>query len=94
MLPYDVFNDIIKFSDMETLWQLYNTDQIIRKLCLRDPFMKVLVEFSTNPYFNLDAVSPILNVFLNDLGDQEMLKRLQLNFGAALSKTEGLISVA
>ncbi len=83
-LPYDVFHHIIKFADMKTLLQLYNTDQTIRQLCLKDPFMKVLVEFSKNQYFNLDATSTVLNDFLNDLCDSDDLKRLQLSFGACL----------
>ena len=88
LIPHDVFNDIIKFSDIKTLWQLYNTDQTIKQLCLNNPFVKVLVEYSRNPYFNLGITSTILDNFLNDLvgNDVEMLKRLQLSFGACLIK--------
>lgn len=89
-MPYDIFNDIIKFSDMHTLWQLYNTDKIIRQLCLNDPFCKILVSFNTNPYFNLNATSAILNDFLNDLVGNE-LETLKLSFGELLIKNRGKI---
>lgn len=86
LLPHDVFNDIIKFSDMKTLLKLYGTNHTIHQLVLNHPFSKVLLKFKTNPYFNLDATSTLLNDFLNDLvgNDIEMLKRLQTSFGACL----------
>lgn len=85
-LPYDVFNDIIMNADMKTLLHLYNTNSNIRELCMNDPFTKVLIEFSKNQYFNLDAESNTLNDFLNDITnhDKEMLKDLQLTFGSFL----------
>lgn len=84
LVPHDVFNDIIKHSDMKTLVQLCKTDQTIKQLC--GPFGKVLLEFSNNPYFKPDVKSDLLNDFLNDLtgNDNDMLKRLQLSFGACL----------
>ncbi len=65
---------------------LYNVNHIIRKLWLNEPFNKVLLEFIKNQFFNLNASSNQLNDFLNDLtnGDLEMLKDLQLTFGATL----------
>ena len=86
LLPHDVFTDMIKHADMKTLWQLSRTDKTIKQLCLNDPFGKVLLEFSRNPYFNLDIKSTRLDDFLNDLvgHDMEMLKRLQTSFGACL----------
>ena len=85
-LPHDVFNDIIKVSDVKTLLHLSKTDHIIKQLCLNDPFGKILLKFSKNPYFNPNVTSTVLNDFLNDLVgyDMEMLKRLQSSFGACL----------
>lgn len=86
LIPHDVFNDMIKHADIKTLWQLSNTDKTIKQICMDNPFYKVLLKFSTNPYFNLDAKSTVLDNFLNDLvgNDIEMLKRLQTSFGACL----------
>ncbi len=84
-IPYDVFNHIIIYADMKLLLNLYDVNSIIRKLCT-GPFMNVLLEFRKNPYFNINATSNQLNDFLNDLTghDPEMLKDLQLTFGATL----------
>jgi phage/plasmid-associated DNA primase len=85
-LPYDVFNDIIMNADMKTILHLYNTNSNIRELCMNDPFTKVLIEFSKNQYFNLEAESNTFNDFLNDVtyNNKEMLKDLQLTFGSFL----------
>lgn len=84
-IPYDVFNHIIHYATYDVLMNLYFVNKIIRKLC-NEPFCKVLLEFRKNQYFNEDATSDRLNDFLNDItgNDPEMLKDLQLAFGATL----------
>ena len=85
-LPYDIFNDIIDNVTIQTLWQLYQTNKTIQKLC-NSPFCQVLVKFSSNQFFNLEAKSELLDHFLNDitLGDKTMLRRLQLVLGSCLT---------
>jgi len=86
-IPYDVFNDIINVSDCSTIINLYYTDKTIKNLCLKHPFAKVLLNFSKNPYFDLNAKSDILDDFLNNLSgnDKDMLRDIQLTFGSCLS---------
>ena len=85
MLPYDIFNYIIINSDIQTVWQLYQTDKTIKQLC-NTPFCKVLVKFSSHEFFNLDAKSDLLDNFLNDItfNDKVLLRRLQLALGSCL----------
>ena len=87
LLPYDLFYKIIKHTDLKTILQLYHVDQSIRHICLSDPFTAILVKFSDNKYFNLDACSQRLISFLNDItgNDVNMLKKLQHSFGSWLS---------
>lgn len=85
LLPHDVFNDIIIHTDIQSFIQLYHTDQTIKQLCINYLFDKLLA-FNNHPHFNPNVTSPLLNDFLNDLvgNDVDMLKRLQLSFGACL----------
>src|SRR5438094_226713 len=91
-LPYDVFNNIIQYADTALLFNLYHTNSMVRKICLTDPFTKIVVTFSKNPYFNLNATSPVLMDFLDDLTDNNnMLKDLQLTLGNILMKKNQII---
>jgi hypothetical protein len=91
LLPYDIFTNIIPFSDMTTIFNLYHTDRKLRKLCLNDKFGKVLIETSNNKYFNLDAKSELSDKFPNDITNTEMFNKLQLKL--AISLIEKLIII-
>lgn len=86
LIPYYTFNNIITYSDMKTLICLYNTNSVIRNLCNKSRFMKVLLEFNKNIYFNPNIKSTTLNDFLNDLSgnDPNYLLLIQNTFGACL----------
>lgn len=84
LLPYDIFSNIIPFSDMKTIFNLYHTDKKLRELCLNDKFGKVLIRTSFHPYFNLNSKSNLLNQFLNDICDTEMLNKLQSKLASSL----------
>ncbi len=65
-LPYDVFQHILKHSNMLTTLHLYNVDQTLRKLC-HSPFMTALLEYRKTEFFNPDIDFKRLDDFLNDL---------------------------
>ena len=83
-IPYDVFSNIITLSDMKTIFNLYHTDRKLQELCLNNNFGKVLFKMSHNPYFNLHTKSNLLDKFLNDIADAEMLDKLQLKLANSL----------
>jgi hypothetical protein len=85
LLPYDIFSNIISFSDMKTIFNLYRTDKKLREICLNDSFGKILIKTSNNKYFNLDAKSELLDKFLNTMIDADIFDRLQLTLSRSLS---------
>jgi len=83
-LSYDIFTNVIVFSDKKTIFNLYRTDKKLRDLCLNDEFGKVLIKMSDKPYFNLDTKSDLLDNFLNDMTNAEMFNKLQLKLATSL----------
>ena len=56
LLPYDIFNEIIKYADIVTLLHLYYSNTSIQKICLSHPFMSILLIYKDkkfNPYTTL-----------------------------------------
>jgi len=84
LIPYDIFSNVIPFSDMKTIFNLYRTDKGLRELCLNDNFGKVLIKMRHHEYFNLNAKSRSLDNFLTELTDLEMLDKLQLKLSSSL----------
>jgi len=90
-IPYDIFTNVIEVCDKKTIFNLYRTDKKLRELCLNDKFVKILIKMSNDQYFDLDTKSDLLNKFLNDICDTEMLNKLQLKLATSL--TEKLIII-
>jgi hypothetical protein len=93
LLPYDIFTNIIPFSDMKTIFNLYHTDRKLRELCLNDKFGNILIKTSNNKYFNLDVKSELLDKFLNDITNAEMLNKLQLKLATSLTNRLAIIVI-
>ena len=82
----DSFNNIINDESVQNLWQLYQTDQNIKKLCDKYSFCNVLVRFCSSDFFKQEATSILLdNTFYNyTYNDKILLKQLQFCLGSCV----------
>lgn len=85
-LIYDIFTNILQFTDIHTTYQLSYVDNKLKYICYKiKPHLSIIDKYKRiyKPYIQ----SNVLNEFLNDLSgnDNEYMKLIQTTIGKLLS---------